>query len=571
VGAGRIAFSHIGYQTDAAKTALASALDARSFDLIRVDSTALGEVMLSAPVDFVTTRLGEFRVMDFSSVREPGRYVIRAGAVHTRPFTIGHDIWRESILAAVNFLYGQRCGFPVPGSHGVDHLDWFATHAGERISMSGGWHDAGDLSQGAVNTGEAVHALFTLAERLRARADDTALVERLIEEATWGLDWLLKVRFDGGYRIGFAGHNLWTNNIPGDIDDRTREARSNPNVNYIAAAAEAIAYRVLKDTDPERAARSLRTAELDWRDAISGVEGPETWATPAYAATRMELAGVGVLASVELFQATGKREYADHAVDLARVISDSQQKTPVGTIFPLSGFFFTGPDRDTLFHQFHRGNDQAPIAGLAKLIAALPRHAERARWDAVVTSYSDYLLRSATATAPWGVLPAYVYRDGDERREVPDSGALHMATREAYRAQVLEGMPMGDGWYLRAFPVWFARRGNYGVLLSQAVALAIAARVRDHTGVLELARTQAQWIVGRNPFAQSTMYGVGYDWAQQYAVSSGDFVGALPVGMQSRGVTDLPYWPSQNMYVYKEVWVHPVSRWLWLLAELLGA
>src|SRR5688500_8186214 len=67
------------------------------------------------------------------------------------------------------------------------------------------------------------------------------------------------------------------------------------------------------------------------------------------------------------------------------------------------------------------------------------------------------------------------------------------------------------------------------------------------------------------------MYGEGYDWAQQYSVSSGDFVGSLPVGMQSRGMTDLPYWPSQNMYVYKEVWVHPNIRWLWLMADLLAA
>jgi hypothetical protein len=67
------------------------------------------------------------------------------------------------------------------------------------------------------------------------------------------------------------------------------------------------------------------------------------------------------------------------------------------------------------------------------------------------------------------------------------------------------------------------------------------------------------------------MYGEGYDWAQQYSVSSGDFVGSLPVGMQSRGDTDLPYWPSQNMYVYKEVWVHSTSRWLWLVADLLDA
>jgi hypothetical protein len=108
------------------------------------------------------------------------------------------------------------------------------------------------------------------------------------------------------------------------------------------------------------------------------------------------------------------------------------------------------------------------------------------------------------------------------------------------------------------------------VLLSQAKALSTVARLRADSAALDLAQRQAQWIVGRNPFTQSTIYGVGYDWAQQYSVSSGDFVGALPVGMQSRGVTDLPYWPSQNTYVYKEVWVHSASRWLWLMADLLG-
>ena len=65
------------------------------------------------------------------------------------------------------------------------------------------------------------------------------------------------------------------------------------------------------------------------------------------------------------------------------------------------------------------------------------------------------------------------------------------------------------------------------------------------------------------------MYGEGYDFAQQYSVSSGDFVGSLPVGMQSRALQDVPYWPSQNMYVYKEVWVHPSARWLWLMEDLM--
>ena len=571
VAPGRIAFSHSGYQTGASKTAIASDVTATTFDLVRVDDNALGAVVLRKPIEPIRTRLGSYQQMDFSEVNAPGTYVLRAGDLTTRSFRIGDDVWKESLWKALNFFYGERCGFAVPGSHGVDHLDWFATHGDQRIPMAGGWHDAGDLSQGVINTGEITYSMFALAERLRERGDDPALVARLIEEARWGLDWVLRVRFPGGFRMGFASHNLWTNNIVGDADDRTPVAKNNPNANYIAAAAEAKAYRVLKDIAPELAARSLRIAEEDWDYAIVGVEDASTRHTPAFAATRMELAGIGVTASIELYRATGNRKYADKAAELARLIVASQQQRRVGKEFPLAGFFYTGPDRDTLFHQFHRGNDQAPIVALAQLVDALPDHADWMTWYATVVRYAEYQKRTATTTAPYGVLPSYVYRLGDETKEVPDSGALHGATREAYRAQVMQGMPMGDGWYLRAFPVWFARRGNYGPLLSQAKALAATARLRDDSAGLDLAQRQAQWIVGRNPFVQSTMYGEGYDWSQQYSVSAGDFVGSLPVGMQSRGDTDLPYWSSQNMYVYKEVWVHSTGRWIWLMEDLLGA
>jgi hypothetical protein len=327
---------------------------------------------------------------------------------------------------------------------------------------------------------------------------------------------------------------------------------------------------VLKNSDPELAARSLAIAEDDWSYAIVGVEGPSTWHTPAFAATRMELAGTGVTASLELYRATGNEKYKAKAVELGRIIVESQQKRRVGDAFPLAGFFYTGPERDTLFHQFHRGNDQAPIVALSQLVDALPNHADWMKWYSTVALYAEYQKKSAGTTAPYGVLPAYVYRAGDAAKEVPDSGALHGATRDQYRAQVEAGMQMGGDWYLRAFPVWFARRGNYGVLLSQAKGLSAASRLRGDSVGFDLAQRQAQWVVGRNPFVQSTMYGEGYDWEQQYSVSAGDFVGSLPVGMQSRGVTDVPYWPTQNMYVYKEVWVHSTGRWLWLMSDLLG-
>jgi hypothetical protein len=40
--------------------------------------------------------------------------------------------------------------------------------------------------------------------------------------------------------------------------------------------------------------------------------------------------------------------------------------------------------------------------------------------------------------------------------------------------------------------------------------------------------------------------------------------------MQTRGDNDVPYWPVQSTWTYKEVWVHPVARWIWLMRDLAG-
>src|SRR5690606_20758855 len=178
VAPGRISYSHTGYALGGEKTALASGLAAREFELIRLSDDApprAGDpaaaawkagsaevnapnvVVLRKPVRTVHTRLGEFQVLDFSEVRTPGRYVLRAGDVRTQPFRIDANVWRGTIWKAINFFFGERCGYAVPGSHGVDHADWLATHGDLRIVMNGGWHDAGDLSQGLVNTGEATY------------------------------------------------------------------------------------------------------------------------------------------------------------------------------------------------------------------------------------------------------------------------------------------------------------------------------------------------------------------------------------------------------------------------------
>src|SRR5450432_1426891 len=72
---GRISYSHDGYQTGAAKTAIANGLAAASFKLINADN---GETVFEKSIETQNTHLGNFQVMDFSLVRKPGNYIIEA-------------------------------------------------------------------------------------------------------------------------------------------------------------------------------------------------------------------------------------------------------------------------------------------------------------------------------------------------------------------------------------------------------------------------------------------------------------------------------------------------------------
>lgn len=46
-------------------------------------------------------------------------------------------------------------------------------------------------------------------------------------------------------------------------------------------------------------------------------------------------------------------------------------------------------------------------------------------------------------------------------------------------------------------------------------------------------------------------------------------MGEIPVGIETYGNEDIPYWPQNNNATFREVWVGSASRWLSLCAELM--
>jgi hypothetical protein len=562
---GRISFPHTGYQTGAQKSAIANNIDATEFKLVNQDN---GDVMLTKPIEKVTSHIGSFQVMDFSEVRTPGNYVLEAGDVVSKPFRIDADPYERTVWKALNFFYAERCGMEIPGVHPKEHEDWICTHGDRRMAVNGGWHDAGDFTLSLEGNEEITYSLLSMAEKLHSRDENPALYNRLMEEAKWGLDWILKTRFGDGYRYVSSNSSRRTNNIVGDDDDIASVAQNNPMTNFEAATVEAIGYRLFKDIDPRFATYALQTAESDWKYAVEGmasVKPTKDLFRGNFDSNNVEdeFPSQAILSSVAMYKATGDKKYADLATKLAPVIMNAQQRKRPDWDVPLTGFFYTSTAKDRILHYCHRGREQAPTMALTALCDEFPNNPDWMKWYSTVTLYSEYLKNLSKYSAPYNLMPSSVYID-TEYRHVPESRS------ESFRKQVVNGIPLGKGHYLRIFPVWMDYRGSFGTILPQAQALASAAHLRGDLASAQLSEHQLEWIIGRNPFSESAMYGEGYDYTPLYTPSSGDIVGALPVGIESKGEDDAPYWPIQSMWTYKEIWVHPVTNWVWLLKDVEG-
>ena len=560
-----IRLSSAGYFPDGTKTAVAST----EADTFTLTDEANGQTVYAGPIREVQNERGRFRVLDFSPFSAPGVYRLHAGDLVSPPFPIGEEIAEEALWKALNFLYCQRCGFPVPSKHGACHLDFLGEHNGETILFHGGWHDAGDTSQQAAQTAEVVEALY---ENAVLRKANRPLYLRLMEEAGWGLDFILRTRFGDGFRVTSAGSTRWSDNRLGTFDDVACRVFDHAYENFLFAGAEAAAAQALRDFDPGLSACAGRAAAEDFRFAEAvfaerGVE-PAHMFEHTYNSGLSQYYAVIVRAACRLFRLTGDPAYADTAKRTGDHLLGCQETGD----FPFAGFFCRDETHKTPVHFNHQAREHQFAEALVFLCETFPADPARIRWEASLRLYGKYLRFLAGNTAPWGMLPAGIHRT-DEAEDRVLFPYLHVTCdydteRENWEKQLAAGRDLGGGYVLRNFPVWFSFRGNSAVLLSSGRAAGIAGRYLGDAALRGLCREQLYWMWGKNPFGQSLVYGMGYDYPKLYTVHMGETVGAVPVGIETYGNGDEPYWPGNNNATYREIWIGAVCRYLEALACL---
>ncbi|MDR2533466.1 MAG: glycoside hydrolase family 9 protein [Tannerellaceae bacterium] len=570
----RIIFSTSGYRTESSKTAITTAKDHKGkFQLI---DNSNSQTVFEGDIVPLKSPIGNFQTLNFSSFKKQGVYRIKAGSVTSEPFYINPDLWENSAWRVLNFMFCERCGYPVPGKHASCHTDLNGEYNGHKFTINGGWHDAADMSQQTLQTGEISFSFLEMAKRAKEKGN-LDLYNRLMEEALWGIDFILKARLGDGYRMQTWGTNLWTDGLIGTIDDSGRRQVRIHNggfENFGYAAIEAFASMMIEN-DPEMKLHLRKVAEEDYafamkrfddmgyNERIAGGGGH------AYMASQSQYMAHLSFASSLLYRLTANPYYAQKAAEAIRYTLNCQRTEPIGS-GKISGFFYRDTNRKSIVHYNHQSRDQVYIQALAALCETQPEHPQYGQWRKSIDLYASYLKSIMKYVQPYGMMPSGIYHI-DEVKDSVNFYVQHVRVDKGaeadYAEQLRNGIRIDDKHYLRFFPVWFSFKGNAAVHLATGKAAAICGKLLNDPELLDIAEQQLFWIVGKNPFGQSLIYGEGSNYAQQYCALPGETVGEIPVGMQSRFNEDTPYWPQFNTATYKEVWGSSAGKWMSLIAE----
>lgn len=204
-----IRINNLGYLPQSIKVAVLGSkveVEVKSFSL--VDAVTGKKVYTSRRV-MAKGAYGPFASsyrLDFSDFEATGRYFIQANTITSPEFDINANVYDNTADFLLKYMRQQRCGYN-PFLTDSCHMDdgfivYNPKREGERIDVTGGWHDASDYLQYTATSANAVYQLL-LAYRENPGAFGDMFqanglpgkngIPDIIDEAKFGMDWLKKM------------------------------------------------------------------------------------------------------------------------------------------------------------------------------------------------------------------------------------------------------------------------------------------------------------------------------------------------------------------------------------------
>ena len=204
-----VRINQLGYRTGDVKVAVflsTSKTDLRSFSLIDAGNgkelVKITDVIKAEPI---SPFLSCYR-LPFTEVTTQGTYRISAGGAVSPDFKISDDVYNEASDFLLNYMRQQRCGFNPfikDSCHTEDGFEIYGVSDDKpHIDVTGGWHDAADYLQYVATSANATYQMLFAYLKNPGSFGDSYLSDGLpgsdgipdvLNEAKWGLDWLIKM------------------------------------------------------------------------------------------------------------------------------------------------------------------------------------------------------------------------------------------------------------------------------------------------------------------------------------------------------------------------------------------
>lgn len=204
-----IRINQLGYRPDDIKIAVLISRKEAGLSSFNVVDAATGKTVLIKNNLTESGGIEPFKScfrLDFSELKTEGKFRIEAGKTISPDFVIAEDIYDGLADFLLKYMRQQRCGFNPWLKDSCHTHDGYIIYGGDsdstHIDVTGGWHDAADYLQYVATSANATYQMCYAYLKNPSSFSDEYLANGLpgrngtpdvIDEAKWGLEWLLKM------------------------------------------------------------------------------------------------------------------------------------------------------------------------------------------------------------------------------------------------------------------------------------------------------------------------------------------------------------------------------------------